>query len=359
MRTERLRARTESSASASLPRAAALLRAGGLVAFPTETVYGLGANALDPIAIARIYEAKGRPTFDPLIVHIADRSDLPLVLSAAALDDPRVTRVADSLWPGPLTIVAPAAPQIPGLVRSGLPTVGVRLPDHDVARAMIRAAGTPIAAPSANLFGRLSPTSAEHVLEQLDGRIDAVLLGGAPRVGVESTVVSLVPGEPARLLRPGGVPRETLADLLAPFGPLLAADADGAQVSGPAAAPGMSASHYAPRAPLRIVDPRSPQIDGLTHVALLAPDRETLARLRQGVAETTAVAEPQVVAEAALSEALDPVAAAARLFELLHTLDAALHGRPRESTAILAAPYPEPGLGLAIADRLRRAAAAT
>ena len=353
MKTEQLRARTATSAAESLPRAAALLRAGGLVAFPTETVYGLGANALDPIAIARIFEAKGRPTFDPLIVHIADRADLSLVLSPAALEDPRVTLLADALWPGPLTIVAPAAPRIPGLVRSGLPTVGVRLPDHDLARALIRAAGTPIAAPSANLFGQLSPTTAEHVLEQLDGRIDAVLLGGATRVGVESSVVSLVPGEPARLLRPGGVPRETIATLLAPFGPLLDAPLDGVNPAGaPAAAPGMSASHYAPRAPLRIVDAAAPDLVGLTHVALLAPDAETLADLR------TVAAGMQIVAEAALSESLDPVAAAAKLFDALHKLDAALRDVAPGKAAILSTPYPEPGLGLAIADRLRRAAAA-
>lgn len=354
MKTEQLRARTATSAAESLPRAAALLRAGGLVAFPTETVYGLGANALDPIAIARIFEAKGRPTFDPLIVHIADRADLSLVLSPAALEDPRITLLADALWPGPLTIVAPAATHIPGLVRSGLLTVGVRLPDHDLARTLIRAAGTPIAAPSANLFGQLSPTTAEHVLEQLDGRIDAVLLGGATRVGVESSVVSLVPGEPARLLRPGGVPRETIAGLLAPFGPLLDAQlstTNSADV--PAAAPGMSASHYAPRAPLRIISADAPDLAGLTHVALLAPDAETLTHLR------TAAAGLQILAEVALSEQLDPVAAAAKLFDALHKLDAALRDVTPRTAAILTTPYPEPGLGLAIADRLRRAATAS
>jgi L-threonylcarbamoyladenylate synthase len=353
MKTEQLRARTESSAADSLPRAAALLRAGGLVAFPTETVYGLGANALDPIAIARIFEAKGRPTFDPLIVHIADRADLSLVLSPAALDDPRVALLADALWPGPLTIVAPAAPRIPGLVRSGLPTVGVRLPDHDLARALIRAAGTPIAAPSANLFGQLSPTTAEHVLEQLDGRIDAVLLGGPTRVGVESSVVSLVLGEPARLLRPGGVPRETIAAHLAPFGPLLDAPLVSMNSTGaPTAAPGMSASHYAPRALLRIVNLSAPNLGGLTHAALLAPDHETLGRLH------TAAAGLQIVTDVTLSASLDPVAAAAKLFDYLHRLDTSLRNVTFGKAAILTTPYPEAGLGLAIADRLRRAAAA-
>jgi len=346
VKTEQLDARTERAAAASLPRAAALLRSGRLVAFPTETVYGLGANAMDAEAVARIFEAKGRPTFDPLIVHIADQADLPLVLSAEALEDPRVTYLVDALWPGALTIVAPAAAEIPGLVRAGLSSVGVRLPDHELARALIRAAGTPIAAPSANLFGRLSPTSAEHVLEQLDGRIDAVLVGERTRVGVESSVVSLLPGEPARLLRPGGVPRELIAATLAPFGPL-EDPIPGAAL----AAPGMTASHYAPRTPLRIVHLAAPDLRDLTHVALLAPDEETLARLREATAGLV------VVAAAALSETLDPIRAAANLFELLHSLDASLRDAGSAKSAILTTPYPEQGLGLAIADRLRRASA--
>jgi L-threonylcarbamoyladenylate synthase len=221
IKTELLNARNSDEAAAAVLRAAALLREGKLVAFPTETVYGLGANATDPIAVARIFAAKGRPTFDPLIVHIADRSELARVLSSSALSDPRVGALADAFWPGPLTIVAPASTAIPELVRAGLPSVGVRLPAHETARALIRAAGIPIAAPSANLFGQLSPTSAAHVAEQLSGRIDAIVVAEPSRIGVESTVVSLLPGEPARLLRPGGVPRELVERALAPFGPLL------------------------------------------------------------------------------------------------------------------------------------------
>ena len=160
IKTELLNARNPDEVAAAVPRAAVLLREGKLVAFPTETVYGLGANATDPIAVARIFAAKGRPTFDPLIVHIADRSELPRVLSSSALSDPRVGALADAFWPGPLTIVAPASTAIPELVRAGLPSVGVRLPAHETARALIRAAGCPIAAPSANLFGQLSPPPA-------------------------------------------------------------------------------------------------------------------------------------------------------------------------------------------------------
>ena len=350
IKTELLNARNPDEVAAAVPRAAALLREGKLVAFPTETVYGLGANATDPIAVARIFSAKGRPTFDPLIVHIADRSELSRVLSSSALSDPRVSALADAFWPGPLTIVAPASAAIPELVRAGLPSVGVRLPAHETARALIRAAGCPIAAPSANLFGQLSPTSAAHVAEQLSGRIHAIVVAEPSRVGVESTVVSLLPGEPARLLRPGGVPRELVERALAPFGPLL----------GPAApspsdaalpAPGMTASHYAPRARVRIIDPASPDLRNLSRVALLAPDDATLARLEQVAAGLT------VVARAALSEQLDPVRAASQLFELLHQLDEALRVDGDAHDTILTTPYPEPGLGAAIADRLRRASA--
>jgi L-threonylcarbamoyladenylate synthase len=340
--------------SASDPQAVALaalrLRAGGLVGMPTETVYGLAADALSARAVAGIFAAKGRPSDHPLIVHIADRSELPRVLSTSALSDPRVSALADAFWPGPLTIVAPASAAIPELVRAGLLSVGVRLPAHETARALIRAAGIPIAAPSANLFGQLSPTSAAHVAEQLSGRIDAIVVAEPSRVGVESTVVSLLPGEPARLLRPGGVPRELVERALAPFGPLLGPTAP--SPSGAALpAPGMTASHYAPRARVRIIDPASPDLRNLSRVALLAPDDATLARLDQLAAGIT------VVARAALSERLDPVRAASQLFELLHQLDEALRVDGDAHDTILTTPYPEPGLGAAIADRLRRASA--
>jgi len=350
IKTEILYARSASELASAAPRAAALLRAGGLVAFPTETVYGLGACATDPIAVARIFAAKGRPTFDPLIVHIADRSELSRVLSSEALSDPRVGALADAFWPGPLTIVAPAAAEIPELVRAGLSSVGVRLPDHETARALIRATGTPIAAPSANLFGQLSPTSAAHVAAQLEGRIDAIVVAGPSRIGVESTVVSLLPGEPARLLRPGGVPAENIERVLAPLGPLegpATASTSGAALP----APGMTASHYAPRARVRILDLDAPDLRDLSRVALLAPDREILERLKRCTAGLT------VVTSAVLSEQHDPVRAASRLFELLHQLDAELQVDGGRHDTILTTPYPERGLGAAIADRLRRASA--
>ena len=333
-----------------MPRAAAIIRAGGLVAFPTETVYGLGANAFDAPAVARIFEAKGRPTFDPLILHIANRNDLSRLFTEAALADPRITILADAFWPGALTIVAAARPEVPGLVRAGLETVGVRLPRHETALALIRAAETPIAAPSANRFGRLSPTTADHVLEQLDGRIDAVLLGEATEIGVESSVVALDADGPARLLRHGGIPLEELARVLADHGGIVAA-APTAQPGVPLQAPGMTESHYAPIVPLILAATEFPA--GVTACALLAPDRATLTHL-EGLA---AAAGATVHASVALSEALDPVTAAAHLFERLHELEAALIHRAAPAARIIAAPYPEGGLGSAIADRLRRAAA--
>ena len=333
-----------------MPRAAAIIRAGGLLAFPTETVYGLGANAFDAPAVARIFEAKGRPTFDPLIVHIAERADLIRLFTDDALADPRITILADAFWPGALTIVAAARPEVPGLVRAGLDTVGVRLPRHETALALIRAAGTPIAAPSANRFGRLSPTTADHVLEQLDGRIDAVLLGEATEIGVESSVVALDAGGPARLLRHGGIPLEDLARVLADHGGIVAV-APTAQPGVPLQAPGMTESHYAPIVPLLLVTGEFPA--GVTECALLAPDRTTLTQL-EGLAAT---AGATVHASVALSESLDPVAAAAHLFERLHELEATLLRSAVPAAKIIAAPYPEGGLGSAIADRLRRAAA--
>lgn len=351
-RTERLDA-----SSAGVARAAEIIRSGGIVAMPTETVYGLGANALDPIAVARVFAAKERPTFDPLIVHIADRADLARLLAPSALADRRLTDLADALWPGPLTIVAAASDRVPPIVRAGLPTVGVRMPNHPTAIALIRAAATPIAAPSANRFGRLSPTKAEHVVADLDGRIDAIIDAGATQIGVESTVIALEPGAPAKLLRPGGVSLEQLRELLAPLGGIDVATAVDRGES-PLPAPGMTASHYAPRAAMRSASEERP-FAGLTRCALLGIDRADLSRL-ESAAKGAGV---EIVAALPLSEELDPIAAAATLFDALHRLDAALSGTGASvadaSSAIVASPYPVAGLGLAIADRLRRAAAAT
>ncbi len=224
----------------SIARAVALLRSGGVVALPTETVYGLGALVWDAPAVARIFEIKRRPEFDPLIVHVADREALERVAA-------RVPKAAETLiarfWPGPLTIVLPKRPRVLGLVTAGLSTVAVRMPSHPVARAVLRGLGEPLAAPSANAFGGLSPTRAAHVAQALD--VDLILDGGATHYGIESTIVALEPA-PA-LLRPGALAAEEIEDAI---GPLVRHPA-----ASPAAAPGQLPVHYAPRTPLRVVNP--------------------------------------------------------------------------------------------------------
>lgn len=306
----------------SIARAAVRLREGGVVAFPTETVYGLGALAFDARAVARIFEIKGRPSFDPLIVHVADRSMLREVVTAV----PAAAEVLiERFWPGPLTLVLPKRPAVPGLVTAGLSTVAVRMPEHPVARALLEAVGAPLAAPSANPFGRLSPTRAEHVAQMLGDRVDLILDGGPTTYGIESTIVALEP-RPA-LLRPGAI---TLEQIEAAIGPL-------ERVTRPSEvrAPGQLAQHYAPATPLRVIDPRR------------VPESE---RLRAGVLSLCEAYEGYS-ASRILSRRGDLREAAANLFEMLHELDVLNLER------IDAAPVAESGLGLAIMDRLRRAAA--
>ncbi len=309
MQTERL-----TDDQAGLARAGELLAAGALVAFPTETVYGLGADARNGVAVARIYEAKGRPSFNPLIVHLPSRD----AAREIALFNAAAERLADAFWPGALTLVLPLAPGagLSPLVTAGLDSVAVRVPESGLARALLVQAGCPVAAPSANPSGRLSPTSAAHVLAGLDGRIEAVLDGGVAPVGVESSIVGLT-GAPA-LLRPGGVPAEALEACL---GASLERPMPAARPS----APGQLASHYAPRAPLR-----------LNVEAPRAGER----LLGFGPVEATLN----------LSPSGDLREAAANLFTFLHQLD-------REAAPIAVSPIPEVGLGRAINDRLRRAAA--
>jgi L-threonylcarbamoyladenylate synthase len=221
---------------AELRRAADLLRAGRLVAFPTETVYGLGANALDAEALARIYEAKGRPRTSPLIVHIALREMLPRVVAHWSEQADILTT---KFWPGPLTLVLPKQKAVPDLVTAGLPTVGVRMPSHPVALALIRECDLPLAAPSANRFTQLSPTTAEHVRQSLGDRVDFILDGGSCEVGIESTVLSLA-GDVPTLLRPGGVSRSQIEEVIGPIQMLTE------PVQGPHVSPGLHAKHYSP-----------------------------------------------------------------------------------------------------------------
>jgi L-threonylcarbamoyladenylate synthase len=317
-------------------RAAACLRAGGLVAFPTETVYGLGADALNPVAVARIFEAKGRPRFDPLIVHLASVRGLDRY---AAGIDPRARTLAARLWPGPLTLVVPrregAGEVIPDIVTAGLPTVALRVPDHPVALAIIEAADRPVAAPSANPFGYVSPTTAAHVAEQLGAAVDLVVDGGPARVGVESTIVAFTGGRP-RLLRPGGVPIETIEALIGPVETVASASGDSPE------APGQLASHYAPRSRFVLLAGRDD------------PARAVRPGERVGLLALTPPAEAgRFTAVEVLSPTGDLREAAHRLFGAMRRLDAA--GLER----IVAEPVPETGLGRAIMDRLRRAAAGT
>ncbi|MGE0735395.1 MAG: L-threonylcarbamoyladenylate synthase [Alphaproteobacteria bacterium] len=311
---------------AAVEEAARTLRAGGLVAFPTETVYGLGADATSDRAVARIFEAKGRPEFNPLIVH----GDTASILMRLVRFTSRAASLAGMFWPGPLTLVLARTDDCPisRLASAGLPTLAVRVPKHPVALALIAATGRPLAAPSANRSGALSPTTAAHVATSLGDRIDMILDGGACPVGVESTIVDLTV-DPPILLRPGGVAREAIERVI---GPLVAGPSEVAVEAGLLPkAPGQLRSHYAPRLPVRL-DVTAPRPDE----AYLAfgPD------VPPGAAEMHN-----------LSPAGDLVEAAANLFGLLHALDDA------RFAGIAVAPIPDHGLGAAINDRLRRAAA--
>ncbi|RXF74420.1 L-threonylcarbamoyladenylate synthase [Hansschlegelia zhihuaiae] len=301
-----------------------LLAEGKLVAFPTETVYGLGADACDPRAVAALYAAKGRPAFNPLISHVLS------IEAAAALGrlDGDARRLAEAFWPGPLTLVVPAAEEcaVCDLARAGLDTIALRAPDHPVARAVIAAANRPIVAPSANRSGRVSPTSAAHVLEDLDDRIDAVVDGGETRVGLESTIVACLGGAP-RLLRPGALPRDAIERVL---GRSLADPSDDSDAP---LAPGRLSSHYAPAAAVRL---DATEIGPGEAYLGFGPDG--------GLADRAAAFE-------SLSPTGDLAAAAARLFACLRRLDATGVAR------IAVAPIPNEGLGEAIRDRLARAAA--
>jgi L-threonylcarbamoyladenylate synthase len=303
--------------AAAIARAAALLRSGKLVAFPTETVYGLGSDATNDHAVAGIFAAKARPRFNPLIVHVRDRSDAErlAVFNSSA-------HHAARFWPGPLTLVLPRQPSagLSLLASAGLDTVAVRAPAHPVAQALLHEAGRPIAAPSANRSGRVSPTEAEHVVEDLGDAVALILDDGPTPVGLESTVLDLS-GEAPALLRPGAVTFEALTELLGPIALPAAA---------PPKSPGMLASHYAPRLPVRIA-----ATEARPGEALLAfgPD-----------------APPGFTEVLWLSRAGDLAEAAANLFAMLRRLD-----QP-SFTAIAVMPIPEHGLGRAINDRLRRAA---
>ena len=338
MSAPRRTARLPADVSA-IAAAARVLRGGGLVAFPTETVYGLGALALDEAAVASVFAAKGRPSSDPLIVHLADAADLAGVASDLP---PLALSLAARLWPGPLTLVLPRHPYIPAAVSAGQQTVAVRVPDHPVARALIAAAG-PLVAPSANRFGRPSPTSAAHVLLDLDGRIDMVLDAGQTRVGVESTVLDLT-SDPPRVLRPGGIAIELLRTLVPDlaYAPRYLAEADAAP------APGMLLRHYAPLAAMTLYD-------GPAERALPAIRSAAAARLARGeriglLLPSAELAQLRDIPATYVDLGGDATVAATRLFDLLRQLDTA------DVAGILARGFPRDGIGLALWDRMVRAA---
>lgn len=304
--------------------AAQVFRSGGLVAFPTETVYGLGADATSDDAVAGVYAAKGRPSFNPLIAHVPDLASAQVhgVFNAHAL------ALAKAFWPGPLTLVVPVQPdcKVSLLARAGLDTLALRVPDHPVAQALLRAAGVPVAAPSANRSGCVSPTTAAHVFADLADRIDMIVDGGACEVGVESTIIACIDGE-ARLLRPGGISREAVEAVLAQA----LSGAVHKDVASSPISPGLLASHYAPRARVRL---------NATHV---------------GPGEAALDFGGKLTDHAGLRLDLSPGGdlreAAAHMFAYLRQLDAS------DVTAIAVAAIPESGLGEAINDRLVRAAA--
>ena len=252
--TSRSTLRLDAHAPADLRRAAVILRAGGTVAFPTETVYGLGANALHAAAVATIFEAKQRPAWDPLIVHVSDFAMLAQVAIAGPATDPdhRARNLIDAFWPGPLTLLLPRTAAIPDAVTAGRTRVGVRMPAHPVALALIAETGLPIAAPSANRFGRTSPTTAAHVLEDLDGRIDAVLDAGSTSIGLESTVLDPC-AVPMRLYRPGAITPQAIAAVAGEVEVFQPSGLRGAQPES-LPSPGVGIRHYAPRARLHLVE---------------------------------------------------------------------------------------------------------
>ncbi|HEY3990814.1 MAG TPA: L-threonylcarbamoyladenylate synthase [Acidobacteriaceae bacterium] len=339
------------TAAATIEHVAAIWRGGGTVAFPTETVYGLGAHAFDPKAVERIFAAKQRPAWDPIIVHVGQ--GLPLGRLVAEISDTARALMA-AFWPGPLTLLLPRSPDVPDAVTAGRPLVGVRAPSHPVARALIAAAGMPIAAPSANTFGMPSPTTAAHVLEDLDGRIDAVVDGGPSRHGVESTVVD-ASRSPVIVYRPGAVSLEALRGVA---GAVTLYEGNGAEaVQEPAGlpSPGVGMRHYAPRARMVLVEPQAGEEESVVGFRLF----QAVARLkREGNDVRVGVMAPEEFksdmrgADAVFAWGRwgDLESLAQRLFAGLRWLDA------QQATHIVCPLPAERGIGQALRDRLEKAA---
>ncbi|ACL23345.1 L-threonylcarbamoyladenylate synthase [Chloroflexus aggregans] len=339
MRTQRL-----DTSPQAIAVAAELLRRGELVAFPTETVYGLGGHALDQTAVAAIFAAKGRPTSDPLIVHLATAADLPRV----AVDiPPLATELATHFWPGPLTLIVPRHPHVPRAVTAGRETVAVRVPSHPVAHALLVAAGVPVAAPSANRFGHTSPTTADHVLADLDGRIAAIIDGGPTPIGIESTVLDCTTNPPT-LLRPGGISLEALT---AVAGPIQTYHRTTNKSETGFVSPGLLDRHYAPDHELWLFSGPLPDV---LHRLRIETETALAAGLRIGLllpAEDLMLFDDLPVEMESLGPATEPETMAQRLYAALRALD------DRHLDRIFTRDLDEAGLGRALRDRLRRAAA--
>lgn len=341
METEILSTDNEVNTREAVNRAVAMLRGGGIVALPTETVYGLGADALDAAAVAKIFDAKERPHFDPLIVHLPNKTTLSEVAEVPAEIAKTVTQLVETFWPGPLTILLPKRPVVPDIVTAGLPTVAVRQCEHPIFHRIIRNFGNPVAAPSANRFGALSPTSAAQVQDQLGGRIPLIVDGGACARGLESTIVRVIPGDPKpviEVLRPGPIAEDELKK----FGKVVFAKRNEAVEDSAPEAPGQLASHYAPRTPLRLLQsPRDFSPEPGKRYALLSYRGQD----KDGYLDLHDWAEVAVLSPGSgrVSEA------GIRLFHLLGQLD------QKGYDEIIAEPVPERGIGRAILDKLRKA----
>ena len=332
----------------SLNQAAQILRNGGIVAFPTETVYGLGANAFNAAALAKIFEAKNRPSFDPLIIHIASLDSLENVADLSKLTEEarqKLFTLAENLWPGPLSIVLPKNKKIPGIATAGLETAAIRFPDHETARKLISLSTGAVAAPSANPFGSLSPTRAEHVRDKLGDKVDMILDGGPARIGLESTVIDITGGagsHPAsvKILRPGGTPKEVIEKLIGHV-------EDGspvADVSGGLVSPGQLKSHYAPHAPLIALNKEE--------ITEKAYEKDSAFLFFDDQAKNTWISAqkpPKTAIFRVLSETGQILEAASRFFETLHELDNS------KILRIFVQLAPQEGLGIAINDRISHA----
>jgi len=327
----------------SLEQGAEILKNGGLVAFPTETVYGLGADAFNAEALAKVFEVKGRPHFDPLIIHIASIETLDKVANLSLLSEEtrkKLFLLAENLWPGPLSIILPKSEKIPGIATAGLQTAAFRFPDHEAAQKLISLSTGAVAAPSANPFGSLSPTRAEHVRNGLGEKVDIILDGGSARIGLESTVLDIT-GDFFKILRPGGTPKEAIEKLIGTV-------ADGSSVADTAGAlvsPGQLKSHYAPGTPLFVFNKE--EIINKTF------EKDCAFLFFDGTTKDTWInmqKPPSAAIIRVLSEKGETLEAASRLFEVLHELDSL------NVSQIFAQLAPNEGLGEAINDRLKRGA---